>query len=339
MSYWQESDTFHDDPRWAAAAGDHRAVTVDQLQAGYARLMSVAARHMSSGWLTRETALSLCRPRVLERLSARVLPDMPPWLHTKGDECSCYETWQSGYTYLLHGFLKRNPTKKETERHRAQKRERQDPATRAAVYERDGGCCRYCRSGPLPKKGMGRAKDRRRVIHYDHVHPDKLAGADLANLVVSCGRCNDEKGARTPAEADMILLPVPTEDERVAWLARPECARFDRDDNHNDNAATTPQTTRPALVPTLSDPLSPDDVDGGEVRPETPHERQRQPPGLSPKGVGSGRGPQPALSQPLSSGSDGVDELGQPARAADAPDIYHHRSRPVPPPAARPPPT
>lgn len=323
MPFWQESDTFHDDPRWAALAGGH-SVTVDQLQAGYVRLMSSSARHMSSGWLTRETAQSLCRPLVLERLSTKVLPDMAPLLHTRGDECSCFEAWLDGYEYVIHWFLKRNPAKRETERHRAQKREREDPRVRAQVYDRDGGCCRYCRSGPMKKAGMGRAKDRRRIIHYDHVDPDALAGDDLSNLVVSCARCNDEKGARTPFEADMVLLPVPTEVEKREWYAREEPARFDRPDTTPDSAQTAPQTADRTAVPTAVETAVPTPVPGavvsGEVRPGAADDGQRHPDGLSAEGAGSGRGGPPGAVVV-------TNDLGQPARPSDAPDIYTGRSR------------
>lgn len=323
MPYLQESDTFHDDPRWAAAA-EGRSVTVDQLQAGYMRLKSLSARHATSGWLTEAMAREQARPAVLTALATRAITNMPPMLHTPKDECDCFEAWVKGYAYLLHRFFVRNPSKAETSRARAQKREREDPRIRAQVYQRDGGCCRYCRSGPMRRKGMGRAKDRRVVIHYDHVDPEGLAGDDLANLVVSCGRCNDEKGARTPFEADMLLLSIPGDQEREQWLARAECARFDRPgqrrDNDNDNASNNDGPLSGGLSPPLSASLSSDadaDADSaGEVRPQPADEGQRQTPALSSEGAGAGRGG-PAVVVPE----------GQPARSPDAPDIYHGRSR------------
>jgi hypothetical protein len=81
---------------------------------------------------------------------------------------------------------------------------------RDLAYTRDGGCCRYCGSGPLLRRGMERAADRHQVLRFDHVDPDQPAGEDGANFVVACAACSEAKGHRTPAEAGMTLLPVPT---------------------------------------------------------------------------------------------------------------------------------
>lgn len=65
------------------------------------------------------------------------------------------------------------------------------------VYARDGHLCRYC----------GRAPSR---FTLDHVDPKSRGGShDPANLVTACGSCNSRKGARTPEEAGMALLPIP----------------------------------------------------------------------------------------------------------------------------------
>src|SRR5690606_10030604 len=145
-----------------------------------------------------------------------------------GDECPCLGTapWIDGYAYRIHNFLKRNPSKREYDLDKAKKADLRDARLKALVLKRDGGCCRYCGSGPLERKAV-RAKDRRRVLTFDHVDPDRAAGEDGANLVVCCGRCNDEKGARTPDEADMVLLPEPTP-EQAARLADREPQRLDR---------------------------------------------------------------------------------------------------------------
>lgn len=99
--------------------------------------------------------------------------------------------------------------------------EHRDPGLRQKVYDRDGGCCRYCRSGPLAK-GMGKAADPRRALQFDHVDPARMAGPDGENYVTGCARCNDDKGGRTPAEAGMVLLPVPTVEEIAVWHERGE---------------------------------------------------------------------------------------------------------------------
>ena len=68
--------------------------------------------------------------------------------------------------------------------------------------------------GRLPREPLA----PRAVFHgFD---PDRVAGPDLGNLVTACGRCNQEKGARTPAEADMRLLPVPSPERASALFVR-----------------------------------------------------------------------------------------------------------------------
>lgn len=71
------------------------------------------------------------------------------------------------------------------------------PKVRREVIERDGFRCRYC----------GCVVD---VPQFDHVVPESRGGeATTDNLVVSCKPCNSRKVNRTPAEAGMMLLPVP----------------------------------------------------------------------------------------------------------------------------------
>lgn len=67
------------------------------------------------------------------------------------------------------------------------------------VRARDGDACRYCAR-------IVNWKDRRsgRQGTLDHVDPDR------DDLVVACKTCNTRKGKRTPEQADMSLLPIPT---------------------------------------------------------------------------------------------------------------------------------
>lgn len=65
------------------------------------------------------------------------------------------------------------------------------------VRRRDGNKCRYCGS-----------TDR---LTVDHVIPRVMGGSDCAtNLVVACRSCNSSKGGRTPDQAGMRLLGVPS---------------------------------------------------------------------------------------------------------------------------------
>lgn len=68
---------------------------------------------------------------------------------------------------------------------------------RAEVLERDGHCCRYCRS-----------TDR---LVLDHVVPIIRGGTDdVSNLVTACKRCNSKKAGRLLHEAQMTLLDPDT---------------------------------------------------------------------------------------------------------------------------------
>ncbi|WP_229073767.1 HNH endonuclease [Actinoplanes sp. DH11] len=67
--------------------------------------------------------------------------------------------------------------------------------SRAGVLARDGRTCAYC---------------ARAASTIDHVLPRSRGGRnEWANTVAACGRCNNRKGNRTPAEARMPLLVTP----------------------------------------------------------------------------------------------------------------------------------
>lgn len=58
------------------------------------------------------------------------------------------------------------------------------PATRNAVFERDGSVCRWCGDTAGP-------------FHIDHVTPVAMGGSDKpGNLCVACKSCNLSKGAK-----------------------------------------------------------------------------------------------------------------------------------------------
>ncbi|HEX8345044.1 MAG TPA: hypothetical protein VF657_09905 [Actinoplanes sp.] len=346
MPYWLESDDFHDRAVWEVLA-DGVADVVDQLQAAYARLKSKASHLLSDGYLTEGAALAMCRgrKRTLDRLCTPVLEEKP-LLHRQGDECDCLgENWIPGYAYRIHAFLKRNPSKREYNRNRAQKADLRDPALKDLAYRRDGGCCRYCTSGPLSPKA-GRSKDRRKVLHYDHVDPDQVAGPDAANLVVACARCNELKGHRTPAEADMVLLPPPPP-EIAAGLRQRALQLHDEAPaggypNHpptSDGSATNHEISDQNQEQEQkhdADPIGDPITDHHHVlidnttppvcpAPTTTATDHRTDQG--PEGSGMGRGGTPALIH-----HPQARYQGQPARTPDSPDIYHRRSRPAPPP-------
>lgn len=68
------------------------------------------------------------------------------------------------------------------------------------VYTRDNFCCQYC-GAKLPQT----------KLNYDHVIPRSQGGQTVwDNIVASCYTCNGKKANKTPDEANMPLLSVPT---------------------------------------------------------------------------------------------------------------------------------
>lgn len=347
MVYWLESDTFADDEVWEALSLGNGDLE-DRLQAAYCRLKATASHVLSNGYLMERKALELCRGRrrVLELLCSRPIDGRQPLLHRKGDVCDCLgEDWSEPYAYRIHAFLKRNPARAEVERNKAMKADRKDARLRALVFERDGGCCRYCRSGPLPPNG-GRSKDRRKVRSFDHVNPDKAAGPSGEGYVLACDRCNTEKGARLPEEADMVLLDEPTQEERAAWMAR-DLLLFDRPtvaDQTNqaskDRSGIAPETRRDRVSdrdpdanadrdPAANADAIPTDDDMGELRPDDADGGSRPLPTRSENRAGSGR--VPADGDQSLRASSSKPSQDQPVRTSAEPDIYTGRSRASPP--------
>lgn len=333
MPYWLESDTFGDEPVWDVLAGGDQNL-VDHLQAAYCRIKAAASHIRKDGYLTESTAAKYARRRRWLDLLCTPVLDEQPLLHRPDDDCPCLgDAWIEGYAYRIHNFLRRNPSRAEYERNQAQKADLRSAPLKASVYDRDGGCCRYCRSGPLSAKA-GRARDRRKVLTYDHVDPDQPAGADAANLVTACGRCNEHKGRRTPYEADMTLLPAPTPAERTAW-ARREQVLYDAPDHRQitDETATEQRSDADPTTDSITDrngDRNGDPIDGstGPVCPQPDGHQPEQRPETVEGGARQGRVGHRA-DRPGPTGA-----RGQPVRAPDAPDIYHRRSRPpaLPPP-------
>ena len=65
------------------------------------------------------------------------------------------------------------------------------PATRLAIYLRDGMACVWC----------GHGVEDGAALSLDHVKPHSNGGTNgPANLVTSCQRCNSSRGTRSVAE-------------------------------------------------------------------------------------------------------------------------------------------
>lgn len=147
------------------------------------------------------------------RVPAALLPAIRGTRRTAAElvAVGLWETADDAYLgggWVIHDYLDYNPSAAELSQRSANAQRRwainHDDELREAIRERDGDQCRYCRRTVnwRDRRGPGGGT-------YDHVVPVSQGGADdLANIVVSCKRCNSAKGARTPAAADMELLPA-----------------------------------------------------------------------------------------------------------------------------------
>jgi HNH endonuclease len=78
-----------------------------------------------------------------------------------------------------------------------------DTELRNAVAERDGWLCRFCRRRlvPPPAGPNHTAAEATTIATLDHWVPRCRGGSgDLANVVIACRTCNEEKGALTGPE-------------------------------------------------------------------------------------------------------------------------------------------
>lgn len=84
------------------------------------------------------------------------------------------------------------------------------------LFARDGYRCQYCGRHQ-------RELSHREGLNRDHVIPKCQGGENTwENCVTSCSSCNSRKDNRTPAQAGMKLLSVPTEPMLVhlQWAVR-----------------------------------------------------------------------------------------------------------------------
>jgi 5-methylcytosine-specific restriction endonuclease McrA len=76
--------------------------------------------------------------------------------------------------------------------------------SRANIFARDKHRCQYCGT-----------KGRTEELTFDHVIPTSRGGRKAwENIVTACIRCNNRKSGRTPEEARMRLIKLPT---KPAW--------------------------------------------------------------------------------------------------------------------------
>ena len=78
--------------------------------------------------------------------------------------------------------------------------------TRKNVLRRDAYKCSYCGRSDLP-------------LTIDHVIPKAKGGRDSwENLVCACTNCNNQKGGRTPEEANLQLIYKPFKPNHIMFI-------------------------------------------------------------------------------------------------------------------------
>lgn len=79
--------------------------------------------------------------------------------------------------------------------------------SRKNILRRDKHICAYCGRGDLP-------------LTIDHIIPKSNGGEDTwENLITACLPCNNKKGNRTPAQAEMKLRFKPFKPSYIIFLA------------------------------------------------------------------------------------------------------------------------
>ena len=153
--------------------------------------------------------------------------------------------------YQIHDYLQYNPSRADVEAQRQIVRRRQamnaNPQLMHAVRQRDGNTCRYCGCFVNWQDRKGSKGGT-----YDHIIPISRGGEETPeNIVVCCKRCNSSKGARTPDEAGMPLLPAQNQAG-----TKPEPSR--NSDNPYPSPSIPTVADKPAMPPKKSEDPKPD---------------------------------------------------------------------------------
>jgi 5-methylcytosine-specific restriction endonuclease McrA len=78
--------------------------------------------------------------------------------------------------------------------------------TRKNIFRRDSYKCAYCGRSDLP-------------LTVDHIIPRARGGEDSwENLVTACVHCNNKKGDKTPAEANLKMLVRPYKPNHIMFI-------------------------------------------------------------------------------------------------------------------------
>jgi len=267
-------------------------------------ILAWVSSERSDGFVTARRVQEYGRPATTARL-VRARFGRAPLLHRHGDECVCLEgrPWPPDYEYAIHDYLDRNPGRSENDVQRAKRRELRNSDLKRAVRDRDRDRCRYCGKHCV---FSDRISDD--GLTFDHVNPKEAHGID--NLVVACRGCNNHKNNRTPQAADMVLLPPPSDGDRIQPIDGDD-STYLRPTYDGHRSVVGPVVGRSQVSSQVDDP--PHNPDQGTDLPpdlqRSPHTSQRQ---TSPGRDGEGPGVAPAAASPVRSRVETVRKIGPP---------------------------
>lgn len=213
--FFQVDDQFQVNPKSLDLARMAMDGTLDGLAALGLWVMagSTCQAKLTDGVVDLKDLISLTLSKdVAERLAGH-LCEVGLW-HGPGHDCERCPDVEEGH-YLFHDWFDLRYDRAEAYKISVRKKkELKDRGIINAVWARDRvsmdatpgkgdvAKCRYC--ARIVKRADRRGPGR---WELDHVDPNLAIGPE--NIVVSCLECNRRKGARTPEEAGMVLLPPP----------------------------------------------------------------------------------------------------------------------------------
>jgi HNH endonuclease len=192
MSWAKFDDGYDDNPKIEAVG------PIGQLL--HVKSILFCARNLTDGKIPRAKAETLAFSCLIGLPSKRLAPDT---LVASLVDAGLY--LEAEGHLLVNDYLAYNPSREKVEQERRRrgrsKALHHDRELVEAIRDRDGNHCRYC-GGEVDWSDRKSSKGGT----YDHVDPE--VGNKLTNVVVACRGCNSRKGNRTPADAEMELIPV-----------------------------------------------------------------------------------------------------------------------------------
>lgn len=212
MTWGKVSDDLHGHPKWRGVSPNAKALWCTALSYCNAYLTNGVIDDSAAAQIAMETfgptreAFDLFDAAAAELVEVRA-PECRSglWKRRRGGGY-VFHQWTEHQPEAEDEKLRKMRGKRKHELHNTAKGRR----LKAQVIERDRNRCRYC--------GCELEPDSRQ---FDHVDPN---GANtLANVVLTCGRCNRRKSNRTLEDAGMTLLE-PQNADRSADRGKPRIA-------------------------------------------------------------------------------------------------------------------